>query len=42
VTQQDSQANIIMAASMKRDSGSMKTIAALTMVYLPGSFVAVS
>ncbi|KAE8351968.1 hypothetical protein BDV28DRAFT_9705 [Aspergillus coremiiformis] len=41
VTQQDAANNIGLAASMKRDSTSMNAIAALTMVFLPATFVAV-
>jgi hypothetical protein len=41
VTQQDA-ANIQLSISMKKDSTSMNEIAALTMVFLPGTFVAVS
>jgi hypothetical protein len=41
VTQQDAASNIQIAASMKRDSTSMNAIAALTMVFLPGTFTAV-
>ncbi|KAL2802418.1 hypothetical protein BJX63DRAFT_440938 [Aspergillus granulosus] len=40
VTQQDAASNIQIAASMKRDSTSMNAIAALTMVFLPGTFTA--
>ena len=39
VTQQDSSANVDIARDMKRDSASMNTIAALTMIFLPGTFV---
>jgi len=42
VTQQDAANNIQIAADMKRDSTSMNAIAALTMVFLPGTFTAVS
>jgi hypothetical protein len=42
VTQQDAASNIQLAVSMKRDSTSMNAIAALTMVFLPGTFIAVS
>ncbi|KAK2882501.1 hypothetical protein FQN49_000300 [Arthroderma sp. PD_2] len=42
VTQQDAANNMQLAASMKRDSTSMNAIAALTMVFLPGTFTAVS
>lgn len=42
VTQQDAANNISIAADMKRDSTSMNAIAALTMVFLPGTFTAVS
>lgn len=42
VTQQDAASNIQLASSMKRDSTSMNAIAALTMVFLPGTFTAVS
>lgn len=41
VTQQDAANNIGLAASMKRDSTSMKAIAAVTMVFLPATFIAV-
>ncbi len=41
VTQQDAANNIGLAASMKRDSTSMNAIAAVTMVFLPATFVAV-
>ncbi|EAW13298.1 uncharacterized protein ACLA_017450 [Aspergillus clavatus NRRL 1] len=40
VTQQDAASNIQLAASMKQDSTSMNGIAALTMVFLPGTFIA--
>ncbi|KAL4916935.1 hypothetical protein BDW62DRAFT_211604 [Aspergillus aurantiobrunneus] len=40
VTQQDAASNIQIAASMKRDSTSMNAIAAMTMVFLPGTFIA--
>jgi len=42
VTQQDSAVNVKIASKALEDSSSMKTIAALTMVFLPGTFVAVS
>ncbi len=42
VTQQDAANNFQIAAAMKRDSTSMNSIAALTMVFLPGTFTAVS
>jgi len=42
VTQQDAVNNIQLATSMKRDSTSMNGIALLTMVFLPGTFTAVS
>ncbi|KAJ5188776.1 hypothetical protein N7491_005097 [Penicillium cf. griseofulvum] len=42
VSQQDAASNIQLATSMKRDSTSMNAIAALTMVFLPGTFIAVS
>jgi hypothetical protein len=42
VEQQDAASNILLATSMKRDSTSMSAIAALTMVFLPGTFTAVS
>ena len=38
--QHDTQINLKTSASMQRDSESMKTIAAVTMVFLPGTFVA--
>ncbi|KAL3473601.1 hypothetical protein BJX99DRAFT_261135 [Aspergillus californicus] len=40
VTQQDAASNIQIAASMKRDSTSMNAIAAMTMTFLPGTFIA--
>lgn len=40
VTQQDAANNIQIAHSMKQDSTSMNAIAALTMVFLPGTFTA--
>jgi hypothetical protein len=42
VTQQDAINNFNLAVNMKRDSASMNSIAALTMIFLPGSFTAVS
>lgn len=42
VTQNDAQNNILLSRSMKRDSASMSAIAALTMVFLPGTFTSVS
>lgn len=42
VEQQDAASNILLATSMKQDSTSMSAIAALTMVFLPGTFTAVS
>lgn len=42
VTQSDAANNIELAQSMKRDSTSMSAIAALTMVFLPGTFTSVS
>jgi hypothetical protein len=42
VTQQDAASNIQIASSMKRDSTSMNAIAAMTMAFLPGTFIAVS
>ena len=42
VTQQDAASNIEIASSMKRDSTSMNAIAAMTMAFLPGTFIAVS
>jgi hypothetical protein len=41
VTQQDAANNIELSAAMKKDSTSMNGIAALTMVFLPGTFTAV-
>ncbi|KAJ5616103.1 hypothetical protein N7537_001217 [Penicillium hordei] len=38
VTQQDASNNIQIAHSMKQDSTPMNAIAALTMVFLPGTF----
>ncbi|KAL4962610.1 uncharacterized protein BDV14DRAFT_99243 [Aspergillus stella-maris] len=40
VTQQDAASNIEIATSMKRDSTSMNAIAAMTMAFLPGTFIA--
>ncbi|KAL4949841.1 hypothetical protein BDW69DRAFT_197752 [Aspergillus filifer] len=40
VTQQDAASNIQIASSMKRDSTSMNAIAAMTMAFLPGTFIA--
>jgi hypothetical protein len=42
VTQADAANNIHLARSMKRDSTSMSAIAALTMIFLPGTFTSVS
>jgi Mg2+ and Co2+ transporter CorA len=39
VTQQDSATTTLIARETKADSSSMKTIAALTMVFLPGTFM---
>ena len=39
VTQQDSYTNTLIAMKTNDDSSSMRTIAALTMVYLPGTFI---
>jgi len=39
VTQQDSETNTVIAREMKYDSSSMRTIAILTMIFLPGSYV---
>lgn len=41
VTQQDAANTIEIAADTKRDSTSMNAIAALTMIFLPGTFTAV-
>jgi hypothetical protein len=41
VTQQDAANSIEIAADTKRDSTSMNAIAALTMIFLPGTFTAV-
>ena len=40
VTQQDALNNMTIAADMRKDSGSMNSIAALTMFFLPGTFTA--
>ena len=40
VTQQDASNNIEIAIEMRKDSGSMNAIAALTMLFLPGTFTA--
>lgn len=42
VTQQDSRAATRISESVQRDSAAMKTIAALTMMFLPATFVSVS
>ncbi|TQV94442.1 hypothetical protein IF1G_06453 [Cordyceps javanica] len=42
VTQSDAANNIQLSRSMKRDSASMSAIAALTMVFLPGTFTSTS
>ena len=39
VTQQDSVTSTTIARETKADSSAMKTIAAITMVFLPGTFV---
>ena len=41
VTQQDATNNIQIAREMKTDSSSMNMIAAMTMVFLPGTFTSV-
>jgi len=41
-TQTDALNSIELAADMKKDSTSMSAIAGLTMVFLPGTFIAVS
>ena len=38
---QDSQTNIEIASTAKRDGSQMKSIAVVTMTFLPGTFVAV-
>jgi len=40
VSQEHSQVNKIIAREAKKDSASMKTIAALTMLFLPGTYIA--
>jgi hypothetical protein len=40
VTQQDSATNVDIALKMARDSSSMHTITILTMIFLPGTFIA--
>lgn len=42
VSQQNAANNMLIAEDMKRDSSSMNVIAALTMFFLPGTFIAVS
>jgi hypothetical protein len=42
IAQQDSAANIEIAAASQRDGSAMKVIAVLTTLFLPGTFVAVS
>jgi len=39
VTQQDSATTTVIARETKADSSSMKTIAALTMLFLPGTYL---
>jgi hypothetical protein len=41
MSQKDALVNIEIATETKRDSSAMKTIAVLTMVFLPGTFIAV-
>lgn len=41
VTQQDSAANVDIAIKMAHDGSSIKAITILTMIFLPGTFVAV-
>lgn len=41
VTQHDAENNILLASDTRRDSTSMKVIAALGMIILPGTFTAV-
>ncbi|KAI9751612.1 MAG: hypothetical protein M1815_001028 [Lichina confinis] len=41
MTQQDAASNIQLASSMKQDSPIMNAIAALTMVFLPGTLTAI-
>ncbi|KAF2834533.1 hypothetical protein M501DRAFT_922224, partial [Patellaria atrata CBS 101060] len=40
IAQEDQNTNIKIASASKRDSTSMKAIAAVTMAFLPGTFVA--
>ena len=40
LTHEDARANIDLADKAKRDSSSMKTIAVMTMAFLPGTFFA--
>ena len=40
LTHEDADAGILLAAATRRDSSSMKTIAIMTMVFLPGTFLA--
>ncbi|KAK3321375.1 hypothetical protein B0T19DRAFT_445141 [Cercophora scortea] len=42
VTQQDSSTNVDISYKMSKDSSSMNAITILTMIFLPGTFVAVS
>jgi hypothetical protein len=42
LAQRDNKLNISIAAASKKDSTAMKTIAIVTMVFLPGAYVAVS
>lgn len=42
VTQRDSQANVRISEAVRSDSAAMKTVAVLTLVFLPATFVSVS
>jgi hypothetical protein len=42
MAQKDSKVMMELAADSKRDSSAMKTISILSMLFLPGTFVAVS
>ena len=42
LAQHDSRLNLTIAEATKRDSSAMKTIAIVTMLFLPGAYIAVS
>ena len=42
IAQRDAQANIALAATAQQDSGAMRTIAVVTLFFLPATLVSVS